>query len=106
MREFLASRVILVFTLAGKNASQKKRTKYRGGSRDFEKGWRSMSATMFGRRKGQNNVRNYKFLAKYLYQHFKLFSIFIYNESSPMKSNQFFKNALVRKEIKHLCISQ
>ena len=43
------------------------------------------------RRKDQNNVRNYKFLAKYLYQHFKLFSIFIYNESSPMKSYQFFK---------------
>ena len=91
MREFLASRVILVFTLTGKNASQKKRTKYRGASRDFEKGWRSMLATMVGRRKDQNNVRNYKFLAKYLYQHFKLFSIFIYNESSPMKPYQFFK---------------
>ena len=41
--------------------------------------------------KGQNHVRNYKFLAKYFYQHFQIFSIFIYNESLPMKSYQFFK---------------
>ena len=41
--------------------------------------------------KGQNNVRNYKFLAKYSYQCFQIFSIFIYNESLPMKSYQFFK---------------
>ena len=41
--------------------------------------------------KGQNNVRNYKFLAKYFSQHFQIFSIFIYNESLPMKSYQFFK---------------
>ena len=69
----------------------------RGGSRDFEKGWYSMSTTTVGRqrkfyvsdglKKGQNNVRNYKFLAKY----FQIFSIFIYNESLPMKSYQFFK---------------
>ena len=39
----------------------------------------------------QNNVRNYKFLGKYFYQHFQIFSIFIYNESLPMKSYQFFK---------------
>ena len=36
------------------------------------------------------------------------FSPFLYTmkASSPMKSYQFFKNVLVRKEIKHLCISQ
>ena len=36
--------------------------------------------------KGQNNVRSYMFLAKYFYQYFQIFSIFIYNESLPMKS--------------------
>ena len=41
--------------------------------------------------KRQNNVRNYKLLTKYFYQHFQIFSIFIYNESLPMKSYQFFK---------------
>ena len=41
--------------------------------------------------KGQNNVRNYKFLAKYFCQYFQIFSIFIYNESLQMKSYQFFK---------------
>ena len=41
--------------------------------------------------KGQNNVRNYKFLAKYFFQYFQIFSIFISNESLPMKSYQFFK---------------
>ena len=41
--------------------------------------------------KGQNNVRNYKFSAKYFYQHFQIFSIFIYNESLQMISSQFFK---------------
>ena len=41
--------------------------------------------------KGQNNVRNYKFLAKYFYQYFQIFSAFIYDENLPMKSYQFFK---------------
>ena len=41
--------------------------------------------------KRPNNVRNHKFLAKYFYHHFQIFSIFIYNESLPMKSYQFFK---------------
>ena len=41
--------------------------------------------------KGQNNVRNYKFLAKYFYQYFQIFSIFIYDENLPMKSYHFFK---------------
>ena len=41
--------------------------------------------------KGLNNVRNYKFLGKYFYQHFQIFSIFIYNEILPIKSYQFFK---------------
>ena len=59
-----------------------------------------MSVTMVGgRRKSQvsdgpkrpNNIRNYKFLEKYFYQHFQICSIFIYNESLPMKSYQFFK---------------
>ena len=65
--------------------------------RDFEKGWRSMSATMFGRRRkfqlldGQNNVRNYTLVAKYFYQHFQIFSIFIDNASLPTRSYQVFK---------------
>ena len=42
-------------------------------------------------KKCQSNVRNYKLLAKYFYQHFQIFSIFIYNESWPMKYYQFFK---------------
>ena len=41
--------------------------------------------------KGQNNVRNYKMLAKYFYEHFQIFFVFTYNESLPMKSCQFFK---------------
>ena len=59
-----------------------------------------MSATMVGRqRKCQvsdgvkrplNSTRNYN-LAKYFYQYFQIISIFIYNESLPMKSYQFFK---------------
>ena len=31
------------------------------------------------------------FLAKYFYQYFQIFSMFIYNESLPMRSYQFFK---------------
>ena len=30
-------------------------------------------------------------MAKYFYQIFQIFSIFMYNESLPMKSYQFFK---------------
>ena len=41
--------------------------------------------------RGQNKVRNYKCLAKYFYQCFQIFSVFIYNKSLPMKSYQFFK---------------
>ena len=41
-------------------------------------------------KKAKNNVRNYKFLAKY-FQHFQIFSIFIYNESLQIKSYHFFK---------------
>ena len=41
--------------------------------------------------KRPNNVRNHKFLVKHFYHHFQIFSIFIYNESLPMKSYQFFK---------------
>ena len=41
--------------------------------------------------KGQNNVRNYKVLAKLLYQHFQIFSIFTHSGRLPMKSYQFFK---------------
>ena len=41
--------------------------------------------------KGQNNVKNYNFLAKYFYQRFQIISILIYNESLRMKSYQFFK---------------
>ena len=35
--------------------------------------------------------RKYKFLANYFYQHFQIFSIFIYNESLPMKYYKIFK---------------
>ena len=30
-------------------------------------------------------------MANYFYQHFQIFSIYIYNENLPMKSYQFFK---------------
>ena len=33
----------------------------------------------------------YKFLAKYFYQYFQIFSVFTCNESLSMKSYQFFK---------------
>ena len=59
--------------------------------------------------KGQNHVRNYKFLAKYFYQHFQIFSIFICNKSLPMKSYQFFKIGKrfdKERKKKHLCNSQ
>ena len=59
-----------------------------------------MSATMVGRQRKYkvsdgvkrplNSTRNYN-LAKYFYQYFQIISIFIYNESLPMKSYQFFK---------------
>ena len=42
--------------------------------------------------KGQNNVRNYKFLAKYFFQDFQTFSIIIYIESLLIKSyKRFYK---------------
>ena len=58
--------------------------------------------------KRPNNVRNHKFLAKYFYHHFQIFSIFIYNESLPMKSYQFFKicKCFDKEREKHLCSSQ
>ena len=37
--------------------------------------------------KGQNNVRNYKFLAKYFCHHFQIFI----NESLPIKTYQLFQ---------------
>ena len=43
--------------------------------------------------KGQNNARNYKFIAKYFDQYFQIFSIFISNEGLPM----IFTNALIKK---------
>ena len=69
----------------------------KGGSRDFEKVWRSLPTTMVGQRRkfqvSDNNVRNYKFFAKYCIslRYFQIFSIFIHSESMPMKSYQFFK---------------
>ena len=58
--------------------------------------------------KGQNNVRNYKFLSKYFYQHFQ-FSSFLYT----LKVCQWniinfskFAYALIRKEKKHVCSGQ
>ena len=58
---------------------------YRGRSRDFEKGatlcqknWPEKNFLGFKwSKKAENNVRNYKFLAKYFYQYFKIFLIFI-----------------------------
>ena len=43
--------------------------------------------------KGQNNVTNYRFLEKYFYHHFQIFSIFKYNESFSKCAN-----TLIRKE--------
>ena len=69
---------------------------FKGGSRDLEKGERSMSVTMVGRRKErkkkqkQNNVRNYKFLEKYFCQYFQIFSIFF------NKILSVFQNLLTR----------
>ena len=47
-------------------------------------------------------------MASYFCQYFQILSIFIYSESLPMKSFQFFEftNALIRKEKKHLYRSQ
>ena len=58
--------------------------------------------------KGQNNVTNYKFFAKYLYHHFQIFSIFKYNESLPMKFYQIFKmcKCFDKEREKSLCNSQ
>ena len=74
---------------------------FRGGSRDFGKGgsfyvghhgcWMKKILGFRWSKKGQNNVGNYTFLAKYFYQYFQIFSIFIYNENLPMKSYKFFK---------------
>ena len=74
----------------------------RCGSRDFEKRGGgvlcrpSCSADAENNRfqmvsKTQNNVRNYKFFAKYFYKYFQIFSIFIYNERLLVKSYQFLK---------------
>ena len=41
--------------------------------------------------KTQNNVRNYKFFAKYFYKYFQIFSILIHNERLLVKSYQFLK---------------
>ena len=41
-------------------------------------------------KKAENDVRNYKFLAKYFYQHFQIFSIFI------EKILSIFQNLLTR----------
>ena len=41
--------------------------------------------------KGQNNARTYTFQAKYFYQHFQVYSIFMCNECLSIKSYQFFK---------------
>ena len=43
--------------------------------------------------KGQNNARNYKFIAKYFDQYFQFFSIFISSEGLP----KIFTNALIKK---------
>ena len=77
-------------------------TFYRGGSRDFEKGWRSMSTTMVGRQKTNLGFRWSK-KAKITLEtisfwqnisiSFFQFSPFRYiqGESLPMTSYQFFK---------------
>ena len=66
---------------------------FRGVSRNFEKRWHSMSATMVGRRKTfsvSEGLKRPKY-PNYFYQLFQIFSIFRYNESLPMKSYHFFK---------------
>ena len=82
------------------------RQTYRDGSKDFQKrgegrctvykpSWldnkEDFSFHMV--QKGQNNARNYKFIAKYFHQYFQIFSIFISSEGLPM----IFTNALIKK---------
>ena len=70
---------------------------WKGGGRG--RGGSALSATMVGRRRKffrwSKNVKitleTISFLVKYFFQYFQIFSIFIYNESLPMKSCQFFK---------------
>ena len=49
-----------------------------------------------------------KILAKYFFQYFQIFSIFISNESLPWNLTNFskFTNAFIKKEIKHSHSSQ
>ena len=66
---------------------------FRGGCRNFEKGWHSMSATMVGRRRTfsvSEGLKRPKY-PNHFYQLFQIFSIFRYNESLPVKSYHFFK---------------
>ena len=83
MREFLASRVILVFTLTGKNASQKKRTKYRGGSRDFERGGALCRPPWLATEKAKITLETISFW-QYIYISILSFSPFLYT----MKARQ------------------
>ena len=60
---------------------------YRGGSRDFEK-WGVLYVGYHGQE--TKKILGFKW-SKYFYQYFQMFSIFMYHESLPMKSYQFFK---------------
>ena len=42
-------------------------------------------------KKDKITLKTLTFCAKYFSEHFEIFSIFVYNESFPMKSYQFFK---------------
>ena len=74
------------------------KSRSRGGSRDFEKGrglcrppWLADEKNFGFQMSKKTKTTLEKFLAKYLFQYFQIFSISIYNESLPIKSDQFFK---------------
>ena len=58
--------------------------------------------------KTQNNVRNYKFFAKYFYKYFQIFSILIHNERLLVKSYQFLKiyKRFDKERERTICTSQ
>ena len=52
-----------------------------------------MSVTIFKSKKAKIN---YKFLAKYLFQYFQIFSIFIYNNNFPIQILKTFEKTLIQ----------
>ena len=70
-------------------------------------GWSTKKSLGFRWSKKAKITLETKSLAKYFYQHFQIFSIFICNESLPMKYYQFFKTCQrFGKEIEKTLIQQ